>query len=329
VRRRLLIVLGVVIGLLCGGGVNFYLRARAAFLKIEIVDPGVTGVRVHEDGVFANYYPNKSNAAAPGVLLLGGSEGGLGQGAKDAATALQAEGYSVLTPAYFGAPGLPKRLELVPLETFDRALAWLAARPEVDSSRLGIGGVSKGAEAALLVATRHPELRAVVAGVPSSAVWPGIKWASLKTKSSWTVGRKPLPALPYGPFRLRMLFRDVGVVYRDGIKKFADHPASQIAIETIHAPVLLLCGEEDNLWPSCVMSRQLKARAAAEGGPAVTVLAYKDAGHLSVGPALTHDDPHVNDLSALGGSIAGNNAARAAGWQQILVFMRAQLTVSR
>ena len=56
----------------------------------------------------------------------------------------------------------------MPLELFDRALGWLKAQEEVDGARLAIVGGSKGAEAALIVASRHPELRAVVAGMPSS-----------------------------------------------------------------------------------------------------------------------------------------------------------------
>ena len=68
------------------------------------------------------------------------------------------------------------------------------------------------------MATRHPELRAVIAGVPSSVVWPGIRFTPFQTESSWTLNGHPLPFLPYGPIRLRMLTGDIGVVYRDGIK---------------------------------------------------------------------------------------------------------------
>ncbi len=314
IKRIIAILLVVVVG----AGAFYYFRMRAMFNKIEIVDAGSTGRRIQEDGIFANYFPAAKKS--PGILLLGGSEGGLGSGTRDAAKTLQAQGYSVLTPSYFGAPGQPKHLELVPLETFDRALTWLRAQPEVDRDRVAIAGVSKGAEAALLVATRHPELRGVVAGVPSSFVWPGIEFGKLKTPSSWTLNGRALPFLPYGPFRFRMLRGDIGVVYRDGLKHVSQHADARIPIEKIHVPVLLICGEDDKLWPSCTMSRQLE-----EQGKDVTVLAYPDAGHLSVGPPLSRDDPLYEKLGFLGGTPAGNNAARADSWPKILEFARRTL----
>jgi hypothetical protein len=320
-RRWILVIAGVVTLLIAAAGV-WYVRTRAAFTKIEILDPGPSGERIDEDGVFANYFPSEGKRRAPGVLLLGGSEGGIGAGVNDAARSLQDEGYSVLVPSYFGAPGQPKHLELIGLETFDRALAWLRARPEVDPDRLVIGGVSKGAEAALLVATRRPELRAVVAGVPSSVVWPGIKFGTLRTDSSWTLDGRPLPTLPYGPFRFRMLLGDIGVVYREGMTKLSSHADAEIPIEKIKAPVLLICGEDDTLWPSCQMSRQLKARAEKHDGPPVKLLAYPDAGHLGVGAPLEEGDPLLANLDFLGGTKDGNNAARADGWPKILGFVR-------
>lgn len=320
--RRIVIGSGLVVALLGGSGTFMFLRAKAAFERIEIVEPGPTGRRIVEDELFANYFPAETPGPGPGVVLLGGSEGGLGEGAHQGAIALQLEGFSVLVPSYFGAPGQSRHLERIPLETFDRALAWLAEQPEIDPERIVLAGVSKGAEAALLVATRHPELRAVVAGVPSSVVWPGIRFTTLNTASSWTLGGRPLPFLPYGPFRLRMLTGDIGVVYRDGIKKLDAHPDTEIRIERIKAPVLLICGERDKLWPSCPMSRHLEARAARLGGPPVTVISFPDAGHGGVGLALDADDPLRDELGRMGGTADANNAARADGWPKILKFIQ-------
>ena len=314
---RVLIALSVVVVIALGFGVIQLQRFKAA-MKIVFVDPGSTGRRINERGVFANYFPGADRA--PGLLLLGGSEGGLGEGSKRVALELQRLGYSVLTPSYFGAPGQPTHLERVPLETFDRALVWLKGQPEVDPDRIALGGVSKGAEAALLIATRHPELRAVVVGVPSSVVWPGIKLGLLNVDSSWTLHGRPLPDLPYGPMKLQILLGDIGVVYRDGIKKVGQHPDAVIPVEKIRAPILAMCGKADKLWPSCVMTRQIEER-----GHNVTVLAYDDAGHASIGPPLAKNDPDYRQLGRLGGSIEGNNRARADGWPKLLEFLRTNL----
>ena len=323
--RRALIAVAVIIVLIGAFGAVQFVREKNAFDHIEIAAPGHDGVRVHQAGVFANYFPSDRSGRQPGIVLLGGSEGGISRYTNDAARALQDEGFSVLAPSYFGGPDEPKHLVLVPLETFDRAIDWLRRQPAVDPQRIAIAGVSKGAEAALLVATRHPELRAVFAGVPSSVVWPGIQFGKLKTPSSWTLGGKPLPFLPYGPFRFSEVLGDVGAVYRDGLKHASIHADVQIPIEKIKAPVLLECGEADKLWPSCVMARQLKARAEQHGGPSVQLLAYPDAGHLSVGPPVARSDPLYRGLARFGGTIEGNNRARVEGWPKIVAFARRAL----
>lgn len=291
--------------------------------RIVVTDPGPTGIRVRYGGVFANYYPAQGAERGPAVLLLGGSEGGIGRATAEEATALQSAGLSVLAVGYFGVPGQPKTLERVPLETFDRALDWLRLRSEVDPQRMSVFGVSKGAEAALLVATRHPELRAVVAGVPSSVVWPGVNPRSLDPAASWTVDGRSLPVLPYGPLRPSLLLGHLGTLYRGGLKGVARHPDAVIPVERIRGAVLLVCGEEDTLWPSCVMARQVRARAAALNGPHVAVLAYTDAGHEAVGVPLSPRSPELGSLARWGGTTGGNNAARLAGWPQILDLLRA------
>jgi acetyl esterase/lipase len=183
--RKLLIAAGGVVGLLViGGAVVWILKPWVP--DITLADPGPTGERVVERGIFANYFPATGSRSAPGVMLLGGSEGGIGENTTDAARVLQRAGFNVLTPSYFGAPGQPEQLELIPLETFDRALDWLLARPEVDDDRLAVAGQSKGAEAALLVGVRHPELSAVIATAPTSAVWPEIGRASWRERV-WTI----------------------------------------------------------------------------------------------------------------------------------------------
>lgn len=151
----------------------------------ELAQPSTGGVRIEQDGLIANLYaapPGEKNA--PAVLLLGGSEGGIGSGAARQAADLSAHGIAVLQLAYFGAPGLPSKLNLVPLSYFDEALAWIKRQPGIDPKRIAVVGASKGAEAALLIATRHLELRAVVVGAPSAAVWPGIDFSGEETGSS-------------------------------------------------------------------------------------------------------------------------------------------------
>jgi uncharacterized protein len=288
---------------------------------IVFTAPGPTGERIVEDGVFANWFPAPGAMRGPAVMVLGGSEGGIGKPERSAVD-LQRRGLSVLMPSYFGAPGQPDHLELITLETFDRALRWLRAQPEVDPDRIAVFGHSRGAEAALLVGLRDRRLRAVVASAPTSYVWPGIDWNSLSADSSWTADGEPLDVLPYGPFRFQALLGDVGRLYTEGLEKRDEHPDAAIAVERIRADVLLVCGEQDNLWPSCPMARELDARASRIGHPSVRVLAYAKAGHRVFG---LPEPPESQSLRRWGGEPAANNAARKDGWPKIVRFLQEQL----
>ena len=290
---------------------------------VEMIDPAPDGRRVAEAGVLGNYYPAPGGGEHPGILLLGGSEGALGTSTTAIARALRDDGFSVLQVAYFRGPGQSARLALIPLETFDRALAWLARQPGIARDRMGVVGGSKGAEAALLVATRHPALRAVVAGMPSSVVWPGVDWqAGVTADSSWSSGGRPLPALPYGGPSFSGGRRGI---YDRGLAALPAHPEARIPIETSPAAVLLVCGEADSLWPSCPMARQLQTADPAR----VRVLAYADAGHAVFGPPMATSDPRYGRMAAFGGTTAGNAAARRNGWPKVLAFLHGQLDAGR
>ena len=69
--------------------------------------------------------------------------------------------------------------------------------------------------------------------------------------------------------------------YAASLQALALHPESVIPVERIAAPILLVCGEADQIWPSCPMARQIQNRLRARGRPAATLLAYEDAGHLA------------------------------------------------
>lgn len=289
--------------------------------KVEIADAAPDGERIVAAGLIANFFAPAGEGRHPGVLLLGGSEGGLSASVARIARSLRDEGYAVLQLSYYRGPGQPERLELIPLELFDKALDTLAARPEVDSARLAILGGSKGAEAALILATRRPEIRAIVAGMPSSVSWQGIDWNVAKMiidspGASWSIDGAPFPYLPYG--RPTKAGGDIIEVYNAGLAALDQHQDAIIPVEKIAAPILLVCGEADTLWPACPMAREVSRRASERGGPSVIILSYADAGHAVFGAALDDGDPRIENLARLGGTPEGNNAARRDSWPKIL-----------
>lgn len=288
---------------------------------IELVEPKAPNFRIDAPGLVGNFYPGKGKGKRPGVLLLGGSEGGLGRGTQAMALSLQERGFSVLALAYFRAPGLSPKLELVPMEMFGKALVWLKPRKDVAANRIAVMGGSKGAEAALLIAARHPGVKAVVAGMPSSAVWPGIDWDSPNVGteiSSWSEKGAALPSLNYGDFDPA---QGMVSIYTSGLKALPGTPQAAIPVEKIKGKILLVCGEADALWPSCPMARQMVERRASHRKAAPTLLAYADAGHMVFGPAIPESSPSYAYLGMMGGSNAGNAAARADGWPKVLDFL--------
>lgn len=292
----------------------------------RIAAPGPTGQRIAQGGLFANYFPAGADGRRPGILLLGGSEGGLERDVRRQAVLLQRGGYNVLHVAYHNAPGKPPHLSDVPLEEFRRGLDWLKARPEVDGASLGIVGYSKGAEAALLVATRYPGIRAVVAGMPSSVAWDGLDTPSILfgLNSSWSEGGKEVPSLGYGSYDSE---RGLYAVFADALKTLPEHPETVIPIERFGGQLMLVCGAKDMLWPACPMAEQLRARAARAGGPATRLLHYPEAGHGVMGAPIAAGDPDMRRFAAIGGTAQANAAARADGWPKIMVFLQAALAV--
>lgn len=265
------------------------------------------------------YTPAGARPASAAILLLGGSEGGLA-GASYEARDLARHGYVALALAYFGAPGVPDSLTNIPLEYFKSALDFLRDRPGVDPNRIGLVGTSKGGEAALLVAATYPQVRAVVAGVPSSVAWQGYNRRNpMDPAPSWTLHGEPVAFVPYA---MEAPFTSVFDLYRRSLARLDQHQDAVIHVERINGPVMLACGEADALWPSCPMSDAVANRLRANSFRfEIQELKYPSAGHAAFGPPIPAGNPVLAMLQSLGGDAAGNVAARADSWPRALEFL--------
>ena len=277
---------------------------------------------VTANGLVADLYmPAEAKGRLPAIIALGGSEGGMGAAMARDAKVMARHGYAVLQVAYFDAPGLPKDLGLIPLEYFKAAIDWLRAQPGVDPDRIGIVGGSIGSEVALTVASRYPEIKVAVATMPSSVVWPGISHTTPDPPSTFTLGGKPLPDLPYG-----MPFTSVYQLYAKGLAALDQHRDAIIPVERINGPVMLVCGKADTLWPSCPMSEQMAARLQARRFKhPVQLLEYDDAGHAVYGQPLDPANPRLASLAELGGTVEGNQSARKDSWARSMAFLDSAL----
>jgi dienelactone hydrolase len=289
----------------------------------------VKALAVSDNGLVGSFVAPATAGPHPALITFGGSEGGLATGASLAAY-YASLGYSCLGLAYFGAKGLPVSLDKVPLEYFATALAWLKTRPEVDATRIGVMGGSRGGELALLLGSIYPDFKIVVANLPSGYVWPG-----LSGDAAWTLGGKDVVAVPDSNAQ------PITVTAADGEDEYistdsfladlkaaspAALAAATIPVEKSAAAFLMLAGADDQLWPSCMMS---KVAADRLSGHTVDYECYPSAGHNIFEPNLPTTQANTTYIDgllfALGGTPAGIAHASRDADTRIRHFLRDHL----
>jgi dienelactone hydrolase len=284
----------------------------AAEASVRRQVPSAVGVverrlRPAKDGIFGNLYlPRNTAGRRPAVLVFGGSGGGLTTSM--AAALLAAHGYPSLALAYFKAPGLPQSLHNIPLEYFTTALRVLRDQPGVDPRHVLVAGESRGGEAALQLGAYFPQLvNGVIAGVPSSVVNPG--WPDT-TRPAWTLGGRPLPAVSPSEF---------GQPNPPGAAR------AVIPVEHIGGPILLACGGQDAVWPSCGYVDAITARLRGHRfAYPVTALRYRDAGHLVGGLTAWYGSLTDDALTSFGGTVAATQVAQADAHAKLLALIASQ-----
>jgi dienelactone hydrolase len=216
-------------------------------------------------------------------------------------------------------------------------------RPEVKADAIGVLGVSRGGELALLLGATFPQVKAVVAQVPSGVVWPG--WDPDQVGSntgSWTLGGKDLPYVQ--PSGTQPVFTSDGEgheiehdtpMFTGALDAASPHEldAATTHVERARGPVLLLASADDQIWPSCrlagiAMDRLRKTGHA--GTFADDLQCYPDAGHITGTPGLPTTGLTVlasdaHDWIAIGGTPAGIARAARDGFEKKRAFLAAAL----
>lgn len=292
------------------------------------------------DGLVGRLYIPPGTERRPVVIVLGGSGGGYDL---DKAALLSRHGFATLALAYFGVPPLPQWLHRVPLEYFERAIAWLCAQKEVDAGRVGVLGVSRGAELALLAASRFPQIRAVAAYAPSAVAWSsgGRDKSTGETIPCWTwngeaIPFAPLPlrkfivrsAIPVGLLRRAVKFRNL---FRSALRNREAVVQAMIPAEKVRGPILLISGGDDGVWPAAAMAEMIVARLRACGfSYAVEHVNYPLAGHSLRYPFM----PTTVRMSrsrglkfpiSFGGTAEADAHAQEDAWRRAVAFFAENL----
>ena len=203
----------------------------------------------------------------PLIVGLGGSEGG-NAWASDAwkrqRERFLAQGYALLALGYFGTPNSPERLDRIALEGVHAAILEAARDPRVDGRCIALIGGSRGAELALLLASHYPDIGAVVAIVPGSAVFPALTDAM--TTPGFSLNGKPLPFVPmtWGATP-DLLVGNLRGAFETLMRDRAAMERAAIPVERINGPVQFVSAAQDEQWPSREMSAAMMRRLEAHG----------------------------------------------------------------
>ena len=222
------------------------------------------------DGFTGAYYVPKKNFY-PGkvVILAGGSDGQFGL-TKLVAEQFAERGIAALALALWNEPGLPVAVSRIPLEYAAYAARWLQKE---GYQKIGIWGISIGAPYALLCAAKFPDLiHCVIAASPSAVCTQGmlIKMGTAQEPKLLDCSAFSYQGMdiPYAGIELdkmkiladSLLSRSYSMrTYYDRVLASAPED-SEIPVEKINGPVLLLAADRDTVWNSKESADRIVAR---------------------------------------------------------------------
>lgn len=228
-----------------------------------------TTFRVRTDGFHGELLcPTQDRYPGKVLICFSGSDGRF-ELSRMLAEVFQAHGLTALALAYVMEEGLPTQFYRVPIDPLELAAKRLH---EMGYEKVGLWGISKGAELALAAGSLLPGLiNAVVAVAPMNTVCQGFakeKGIQFMPGSSWTFHGEELP---YSSFQQEKF--PLGQVLRKSLKAReitmfdlyiplvkAPDPAAAIRVEEITGPILLISSKMDTMWPSGPAAEQIVAR---------------------------------------------------------------------
>ena len=311
-------------------------RGKAdAEVRRRFVASGVTDRWLRDDGFVGRLFLPPGVGPHPAVIVLSGSSGGVNL---PVAALLASHGYASLALGYFGLEGLPPSLDSIPLEYFAGAIASLRRQEAVRDDFVGVVGASRGGELALLLGATFPQIRAVVAYVPSGVVHSGLSRSGDDGRPgpAWTHKGAPLPWLQQGNRATDNHCVDwsespvaMTPVFKSSLRDAQAVARAMIPVERINGPVLMISGTDDQMWPSTALAELAMARLAEHGHRfPFEHLVNEGAGHMIFPPfaptTRRHSVHGVLKMDfAFGGTAAADARACIDSWPKVLSFLEA------
>jgi pimeloyl-ACP methyl ester carboxylesterase len=203
----------------------------------------------------------------PLLVGLGGGEGGNAWASerwKPQRDRFLDQGYALLALGYFGTANSPEKLDRISLDGVHAAITKAAQDPRVDGRCIAVVGGSRGAELALLLASHYPDIKAVVAIVPGSAVFPALTDAM--TTPGFSIHDRSLPFVPMTwSATPDLLVGNLRGAFETIMRDESAMQRAAIAVEQIHGPVQFVSAAQDEMWPSKEMADAMMRRLKANG----------------------------------------------------------------
>jgi esterase/lipase len=207
---------------------------------------------VENDGFFGkkyspenNKYPNKA------IITLSGSDGSFNLACK-MAKYFSSIGITSISLAYWKGKGLPNEIVSVPIESVENAVHYLKTQ---GFEKIGVCGISKGGELALLSGSLLNEINGVIAISPIHVACIGFKGMKEVDKSCWSYKGQDIPYtkghMNFGEvIKKSVIAREITMdfIYEEVLSKI--NPNSVISVENINGPVLLVSAANDSMWLS-------------------------------------------------------------------------------
>lgn len=306
--------------------------------------PTVQRIPVRENGLIGTLFLPSSKFPLPTIIVLNGSDGGIGE---TRSQLLASHGFAILALGYFGMDGLPPVLENIPLEYFEQAFTWIRSHPNLNAAKVGLYGISKGAELSLLIGSVFPDaIQAIAASVPSSVLTGG-EGAS-PDDHAWIYQNEPLaPFVPQvevndAKDRIARFLEGSGLSatspatllksYTEGLKNRSRRIAASIPVEKMKASILVFSGGHDSIWPSTQHCVFITERLKANNSPVhFEHIHYPFAGHSILAPLIPQPssvnyDPICKKWFMSGGTVQDNWNARHDSWKRLLAFFKKTLS---
>ncbi|MEG1875356.1 MAG: acyl-CoA thioester hydrolase/BAAT C-terminal domain-containing protein, partial [Angelakisella sp.] len=187
---------------------------------------------VEQDGFFGkSYLPLQNEYPDSAMIAVVGSNGDFANACK-LADYFCGLGITSLALAYWNVAGLPKAMVNLPLESVENAAKYLQ---KSGFGKIGICGISKGGELALLAASMFREINGVIAISPNYAACIGMQGIKEVNHSTWSYGGKEIPYtkahVPLGKVLRRTLAAGemtTNFIYEDALAQV--NPASIIPV---------------------------------------------------------------------------------------------------